>query len=100
LYDTVSPSAQDPSNNYATVQEEMVARMAHTHIIAFREDNIKVWEIIRHSLHETEAFHWIKRSERRRDGRSAYAALTTHYLGTLKNETLHNQADTRLMQTF
>jgi hypothetical protein len=95
----VPPSAQDPSTDYATVQEEMVARMPHTHL-AYREDNIKVWEILRDSLHETEAFHWIKGSERRRDGRSAYAALTTHYLGASKNEALRNQADTRLMKTF
>jgi hypothetical protein len=59
----VPPSAQNPSNGYATVQEEMVARMPHTHI-AYREENIKVWEIIRDSLHDTEAFHWIKGSER------------------------------------
>ena len=97
--DVVPPSAQDPPNNYDTIQEEMVSRMPHTHI-AYRQDNIKVWEIIGDSLHETEAFNWIKRSERRRDGRSAYLALTTHYLGASKNETLRNQADTRLMKTF
>jgi hypothetical protein len=97
--DAVPPSLQDPPTNYATIQEEMVARMPHTDL-AYREDNIKVWEIIRDSLHESEAYNWIKRSERRRDGRSAYLALTTHYLGASKNETLRNQADTRLMQTF
>jgi hypothetical protein len=97
--DTVLASQNDPPTNYATIQEEMVARMPHTNL-AYREDNIKVWEIIRDSLHESEAFNWIKRSERRRDGRSAYLALTTHYLGASKNETLRNQADTRLMQTF
>jgi hypothetical protein len=97
--DVVPPSAQDLPNNYDTIQEEMVSRMPHTHI-AYRQDNIKVWEIIRDSLHETEAFNWIKRSERRRDGRLAYLALTTHYLGASKNETLCNQANTRLMKTF
>jgi hypothetical protein len=95
----IPPSAQDPSADYTTVQEEMIARMPHTHT-AFREDNIKVWEIIRDSLHATEAFNWIKGSERRRDGRAAYLALTTHYLGASKNETLRNQADSRLLKTF
>jgi hypothetical protein len=95
----VTPSLQDPPNNYGTIQEEMVARMPHTHL-AYREDNIKVWEVIRDSLHDTEAFHWIKASERRRDGRSAYLALTTHYLGASKNESLRNQADMKLMKTF
>jgi hypothetical protein len=99
IEEIVAPSLQDPSTNYATIQEEMIARMPHTDL-AYREDNIKVWEIIRDSLHESEAYNWIKRSERRRDGRSAYLALTTHYLGASKNETLRNQADTRLMQTF
>jgi hypothetical protein len=40
--------------NYSTIQEEMVAWMPHTHI-AYLEDNTQVWEIIRDSLHETEA---------------------------------------------
>jgi hypothetical protein len=97
---TVPPSAQDPSGDYTTAQEEMIARMPHTHT-ASREDNIKVWEIITDSLHETEAFDWIKGSERRRrNGWAAYIALTTHYLGASKNKTLRNQADTRLLKTF
>jgi hypothetical protein len=95
----VVPSAQDPTTNYPTIQEEMVAWMPHTHI-AYLEDNTQVWEIIRDSLHETEAFNWIKRSERQRDGCSAYEALTTHYLGASKKEKLCNQADSRLLKTF
>jgi hypothetical protein len=98
--EVIPPHAHDPPANYDTIQEEMVARMPHTHP-AYREDNIKkVWESIQDSLHETEAFNWIKPSERRRDGHSAYMALTTHYLGASKNETLHNQADTRPMKTL
>jgi hypothetical protein len=38
----VPPHNQDPSNGDNTVQEEMVARMPHTHT-AYREDNIAVW---------------------------------------------------------
>jgi hypothetical protein len=38
---TVPPSAQDPSLDYTTIQEEMVVQMPHTHI-TFREDNIRV----------------------------------------------------------
>jgi hypothetical protein len=77
----------------------MVTQMPHTHV-AYREDNIKVWEIIRDSLHASEAYNWIKQSEQRRDGRSAYLALTTHYLGASKNKTLQNQADNCLLKTF
>jgi uncharacterized membrane protein YgcG len=89
----------DPSNGYNTVQEEMVARMPHTHP-AYREDNIAVWDIIRDSVHATEAFSWIKRCERRRDGRTAYLALTSHYLGDAKNEALRNAADNKILNTF
>jgi hypothetical protein len=92
----ILPSAQDPPANYGTIQEEMVARMPHTHI-AFQEDNIKVWEIIQASLHETEAFNWIKQSERHRNGCAAYLVLMTHYLGTSKNESLQSQADLYLI---
>jgi hypothetical protein len=57
----------DPPAGYNTIQEELVARMPHTHP-AFREDNIAVWAIIRDSIHNMEAFSWIKRCKRRRDG--------------------------------
>jgi hypothetical protein len=81
----VPPHAHDPSTEYATVQEEMVARMPHTHNL-YREDNIAVWDIIHNSIHDSEAFSWVKRCERRRDGRAAYLALTAHYLGDAKND--------------
>jgi hypothetical protein len=89
----------DPSDGYLTVQEELVARMPHTHT-AYQEDNIAVWDIIRTSIHATEAFSWIKRCERRRDGRAAYIALTSHYLGDAKNEALRNTADNKILNTF
>jgi hypothetical protein len=95
----VLPHNTDPSGDYNTVQEEMVARMPHTHT-AFREDNIAVWDIIRDSIHDTEAFSWVKRCERRRDGRAAYIALTAHYLGDAKNEALRNAADNKILNTF
>jgi hypothetical protein len=63
----VPPNAQDPSGNYSTVQEEMIALMPHTHL-AFCDDNTKVWEIIQDLLHETKAFNRIKRSKRQQDG--------------------------------
>jgi hypothetical protein len=82
------------------VQEEMVARMPHTHP-AYPEDNIAVWDdIIRDSIHTTEAFSWVKRCERCRDGCAAYLALTAHYLGDAKNEALRNVADNKIINTF
>jgi hypothetical protein len=95
----VTPSNADPSTNYTIVQEEMVARMPHTHS-AYGEDNTAVWDIIRDSLHDTEAFSWIKQCERRRDGQAAYIALTSHYLGDAKNEALRNTADNCILNTF
>jgi hypothetical protein len=74
--------------------------MPHTHT-AYREDNIAVWDIIHTSIHATEAFSWIKRCERRRDGRAAYIALTSHYLGDAKNEALRSAADdNKILNTF
>jgi len=95
---TVPAHNADPSYNYNTVQEEMVAGMPHTHA-AYREDNIAVWAIIRDSIHATEAFSWVKRCERRRDGRAAYLALTAHYLGDAKNEALRNAMDNKILNT-
>jgi hypothetical protein len=47
-----------------------------------------------------EAFIWINHSKQRRNGRLAYLTLITHYLCASKNETLQNQADSRLLKTF
>jgi hypothetical protein len=81
------------------VQEEMVARMPHTHT-AYGEDNIAVWDIIHDSIHDTDAFSWVKRCKHCRDGCAAYLALTTHYLGDAKNEARQNAADNRFLNTF
>jgi hypothetical protein len=70
-------AAFDPAVDYATVQEEMIAQMDHQHA-AFRADNIKVREIIRDSLHKTEAYNWIKSSKQRQDGCSK--ARTRHLI--------------------
>jgi hypothetical protein len=73
--------------------------MPHTHT-AYHEDNIAVWDIIRDSIHATEAFSWVKKCERHRDGRAAYLALTSHYLGNVKNKAFRNAADNRILHTF
>ena len=73
--------------------------MPHTHP-AYCEDNIAVWEIIRDSIHATEAFSWVKRCKRRHDGRAAYLALAAHYLGNAKNEALRNAACNKILNTF
>jgi hypothetical protein len=86
----VSPNNADPANGYNTVQEEMVAC----------EDNIAEWDIILDSIHDIEAFSWVKRCERCHDRWAAYIALTAHYLGNAKNEALHDAADNRILNTF
>ena len=95
---TVPAHNADPSYNYNTVQEEIVAGMPHIHP-AYHEDNIAVWAIICDSIHATQAFSWVKRCERRRDGRAAYLALTAHYLGDAKNEALRNATDNKILNT-
>jgi hypothetical protein len=62
--EAVATHNSDPSNGYATVQEEMVACMPHTHPL-YHEDNI---DILRDSIHDTKAFPWIKRCKKQRDG--------------------------------
>jgi hypothetical protein len=95
LYEHMLPSHQ------VTLTQLMgtVAQMPHTHT-DFREDNIAVWDILWDSVHITEAFSWIKRCKRRRDGRAACIALTSHYLGDAKNEALWNPADNQILNTF
>ena len=98
-YVSVPAHKTEPFNDYNTVQQEMVVRMPHTHT-AYCEGNIFVWEIIRYSIHNTEAFYWVNRFECCCYGCAAYIALTAHCLGTANNQALRSAADNQILNTF
>lgn len=79
----------DPSTNYATVQDEMIARAPHgttannvfTPSQTFIADREEVFEVIASITRDHECWTYVKEAQKTRDGRKAYRDLFDHYLG-------------------
>ena len=64
-----------------TYDAEMMRRASHDGDI-WAANNSKVWQMIRHVTHGTDAWAFVKAHARTQNGRSAYFALKSHYMGT------------------
>jgi hypothetical protein len=60
--------------------EELIRRASHDGE-AWAANNGKVWQMIRHVTHGTDAWAFVKAHSRNQDGRAAYVALKAHYMG-------------------
>jgi hypothetical protein len=87
-----APEADDNPTNYLSIEEEMIARAPHAGP-AFIADNRKLWELLYSSLHDTDAYKYIKSSARARDGRGAWTSLTNHVLGEASLDNLTARAE-------
>jgi hypothetical protein len=67
----VKPEAEDPAENYETVDQEMKARVPHTGR-SFVDDMRKVWDIMSNTGGKHSCFVYIKPALRTRNGRDAY----------------------------
>jgi hypothetical protein len=70
----VKPEAEDPPDNYETVDQEMTARAPHTGR-PFVNDRCKVWDIMSNLCGKHSCFVYIKPALRTRNGRDAYMLL-------------------------
>jgi hypothetical protein len=93
------PEQTDPSTNYNSVEEEMINRAPHTGP-TYTADNRKLWELLYASLHDTDAYKYIKSSSRARDGRGAWTSLTNHVLCRASLDNLTATAERTLRDTF
>ena len=78
-----------------TYDDELVRRASHGGEI-WAANNSKVWQMIRHATHGTDAWAFVKAFSRAQDGRSAYFALKSHYMGTDFVNKVKLQADAQL----
>jgi hypothetical protein len=72
----VKPEAEDPPENYETVDQEMTARAPHTGR-SFVNDRRKVWDIMSNICGKHSCFVYIKPDLRTRNGKDAYMLLLT-----------------------
>jgi hypothetical protein len=95
----VKPEAEDPAENYETVDQEMTARAPHTGR-SFADDRRKVWDIVSNMCGKHSCFVYIKPALRTRNGRDAYMLLFDHFLGPNNVGNMASEADTKFTGTL
>jgi hypothetical protein len=98
----------DPTTNYPTIQDEMIARAPH-HFTnddgVLNPDPIylvnreKVWEIIAKITREHSCWTYVKPAQRTRDGRMAFNGLYQHFLGPNNVDNMATLAEDKLKNT-
>lgn len=100
IRDDVAPDDTiDYEDDGTEVWQEMVDRAPHTGA-AFQADNIAVYGIIKNVLRETAGEPWITDYATTRNGRGAFIALTTRYLGDRQSSTIAESAEQELNSRF
>lgn len=89
------PMFEDPGFGQPNYVEEMIRRAPHVGP-NWQIDNVAV----RHITHDGPAWNWVSRFARTGNGRDAYIALKTHFLGDSYLERIRAQADARLDNAF
>ena len=85
----------DPPLGNPTFDEELIRRASHDGEV-WAANNSKVWQMIRHTTHGTDAWAFVKAFARGQNGRDAYFALKSHYMGTDFVNKVKLQADAQL----
>jgi hypothetical protein len=70
----------------------MIQRARHTGN-AFQQDNRLVWTMLRTVFHGGPGWNWISSFSRTSNGRAAYLAVKSHYLGEAFQSRIRSAAD-------
>jgi hypothetical protein len=97
--DEVALPLFDQGFGMPSYHEEMIRRGDHQGT-AFQRDNVALWNVISHMTHGGFAWNWVSSYERTRNGREAYIALKTHYLGDSYQARIKSAADAVLQKTY
>ena len=84
--------AVDPGPGQPTLVDELIARAPHRgqH---FAADNVAVWNLIEKVFHDGPAWSWVKAFKTTRNGRAAFLAAKSHYLGPAFQSKTKSEAD-------
>lgn len=89
--------ANDPGFATPSIDEELIDRTEHAGD-TFTTDNAAVWSVIRHVTHDGPGWNWVSSHARRLNGRNAYFALRSHYMGTSYEQLMKSNAD-KILET-
>jgi hypothetical protein len=95
----VKPEAEDPAENYETVDQEMKARAPRTGR-SFVDDRRKVWDIMSNICGKHSCFVYIKPALRTRNGRDVYMVIFDHFLGPNNVGNMASEVETKLTSTL
>ena len=80
--------ADDPANNYSTIQDELIGRAPHhndadppVYTQAYKDDNVAVFNKIAELTRDKDCWTYVQQAARARNGRKAFLGLKDHYLG-------------------
>ena len=100
----VAPEADNPSTNYKTTEEEIIARAPHTQggiqLPTFASDNQTVADILSVVLKDANAWTWKKESTRVCNIWSMFTNLKNHYPGASKTDNIFDGAELLLCSIF
>jgi hypothetical protein len=102
---TVPDQVNDPTTNYATPEEEMIRRMPHTdaagiELPTYQHDRTKVWQALSEMTRDEKCWTYVKPFQRTCDGRGAFLALHTHYLGANHVNNMASEAESKLAKAM
>lgn len=89
----------DAGYGIPSLDDEMIRRARHEGD-SFNADNAVVWDVIRHITHGGPGWNWVSSYANAKNGRSAYMALKSHYLGSDFQKRVKSQADKIMDSTF
>jgi hypothetical protein len=94
--EATDPLYGQPDSTYENIRDEIIRRAAHSGT-PWREDNKRVFELLRDSISEFEEVKvWIKGFARAKDGRGAWETFKAHYLGSAQLDGIAERADQRI----
>jgi hypothetical protein len=99
--EAVVDEADDPSTNYSTVYEEMVARAPIRnaqggYVESYRTDRERFWQLIAGVTRDNACWTYAKPAQHTRDGRLAFLSLYGHYLGVNNVDNMAAAAERQL----
>jgi hypothetical protein len=99
---------QDPSTNYKSLREELIARCPmwidydamepFLRPAYYEVENMKLWETLHKVFQSTPSYQYMKLYAKAKDGRGAYLALKSQYLGPNNANNMAQATTTKLDQ--
>ena len=99
----VAADADDPTDNYESKQEELIARApiltGNAFTPTYLADRARVWELLSEITRNEDCWSYVRPAQRTRDGRMAFLGLRGHYLGTNNVDNMSTSAEHKLQNT-